>query len=143
MDSGLSTDSIFIAALAADADIMDAVSGRLYGTAIGLPDEEADNVPCPYLIVTFDSLTNDELTKDSSWEGDTDRVQVGVTVTATTLGGLHDLTQMVREAVRGYMEETATALEDYQLTATSIQYDSLKPCYWQVLNYNCEVRVER
>lgn len=139
MDSGLATDSIIIAALAADADIMDVVGGRLYGTAIGLPDEEAENVPCPYLIVTFDGLTNEGLTKDSSWEGDTDRVQVGVTVAAATLGALHDLTQMVREAVSGYLVETETAVEDYQLTATGIQYDSLKPCYWQVLNYNCEV----
>jgi hypothetical protein len=135
---GLQTDSIFIAALSADADIMEVISGRLYGTAIALPDEDADNAPVPYLIVTFDGLTNDSLTKDAM-EGDTDSVQVGVTCVAQTLGGLHDLTQMVREAVRGYLESEETAVTDYQLSADAIQYDSLKPCYWQVIHYACEV----
>ena len=41
---GLATDSIFIAALSASEDIMEAVGGRIYGTAIPLPDEDAENV---------------------------------------------------------------------------------------------------
>ena len=51
---GLSTDSIFITALRASQELTQAVGGRIYGTAIPLPDEDADNVPPPYLIVTFD-----------------------------------------------------------------------------------------
>ena len=27
----------------------------------------------------------------------------------------------------------------YQFTADAVQYDSMKPCYWQVLRYQCEV----
>ena len=71
---GLSTDSIFIAALSASDDIMEAVGGRIYDTAIPLPDEEAENTPVPYIIVTFDSLQNDQTTKDDRYESEYDKV---------------------------------------------------------------------
>ncbi|MBR7125988.1 MAG: hypothetical protein IKC86_05225, partial [Prevotella sp.] len=71
--SSLATDSIFIAAIRSDADIMQEIGGRIYSTAIPLPDEDADNVPVPYIIVTFDGLTNDQTTKDSL-EANTDTV---------------------------------------------------------------------
>ena len=136
---GLSTDSIFIAALSASEDIMEAVGGRIYGTAIPLPDEDAENAPVPYIIVTFDSLQNGEMTKDDLYEGTEDKVQVSIEVVGQTLGQLHDLTQMVRDVVLDYFRNNATAVEDYTFSAQGIQYDSMKPCYWQVLSYQCEV----
>lgn len=136
---GLSTDSIFIAALSASEDIMEAVSGRLYGTAIPLPDEEAENTPVPYIIVRFDSLTNGETTKDDLYEGSEDRVQIGIEVVGQTLGHLHDLTQMVRDVVLDYFRSNETSVVDYQFSASEIRYDSDKPCYWQVLSYQCDV----
>jgi hypothetical protein len=27
---------------------------------------------------------------------------------------------------------------DYQFSAQSVNYDQLKPCYWQVLSYQCD-----
>lgn len=136
---GLATDSIFIAALSASEDIMEAVGGRIYGTAIPLPDEDAENVPLPYIIVTFESLQNGDQTKDDLYEGGEDKVAIGVTVVAGKLGGLHDLTQMVRDVILGYFRANATAVEDYDFSAQAIQFDSMKPCYWQVLTYQCEV----
>jgi hypothetical protein len=112
---------------------------RLYGTAIGLPDEDADNVPVPYVIVTFDGLTNDQGTKDDRYESDYDTVNIGVEVTAKTLDDLHTLTQMVRDTILSYLRATDTAIMDYNFAAQQIQYDSLKPCYWQVLTYQCDV----
>lgn len=138
---GLSTDAIFVAAIKSDDELMGAISGRLYGTAIPLPDEDADNVPVPYVIVTFDGLTNDAQTKDCPYEGDFDSVNIGVEVTAASLVALHELTQKVRTVVLGYMESEDTTVRDYQLTAGPIQYDQLKPCYWQVLRYQCDVEI--
>ena len=66
-------------------------------------------------------------------------VAIGVTVVAGKLGGLHDLTQMVRDVILSYFRANATAVEDYDFSAQSIQFDSMKPCYWQVLSYQCEV----
>ena len=53
---GLLTDKIFFEALKADTTFMQAIGNRLYGTAIPMPDENADKVPVPYAIVTFDGL---------------------------------------------------------------------------------------
>ena len=137
---GLSTDSIFIYALSASEDIMQAVDGRIYGTAIPLPDEEADNVPVPYIIVTFNGLNNIDETKDDMYESDYDSVNIGIEVIGKTLGHLHDLTEMVRDVIHQYFMNNETPVEGYQFSAQPIIFDSEKPGYWQVLNYQCEVR---
>lgn len=134
----LATDSIFVKAIQSDASLMQKIGGRLYGTAIGLPDEEADNVPVPYIIVTFDGLTNDQGTKDDRYESRYDKVEIGVEVTAKTLDDLHILTEMVRDTILSYLRSRTTAVDDYLFTAEGIQYDSMKPCYWQVLRYQCD-----
>lgn len=134
----LATDSIFVKAIQSDASLMQKIGGRLYGTAIGLPDEEADNVPVPYIIVTFDGLTNDQGTKDDRYESRYDKVEIGVEVTAQTLDELHNLTETVRDTILSYLRSRTTAVDDYLFTAEGIQYDSMKPCYWQVLRYQCD-----
>ena len=147
----LATDSIFTTALQSNSDLMATLGyvaptltdngkpARLYGTAIPLPDENLDNVPVPYVIVTFDGLNNDTGTKDDRYESENDRVNIGIEVVGETLKDLHDLTQMVRDTVLGYLRANHTNVEDYTFTADAIQYDSLKPCYWQVLRYQCDV----
>lgn len=147
----LATDSIFTTALQSNSDLMATLGyvaptltdkgkpARLYGTAIPLPDEDADNVPVPYVIVTFDGLNNDAGTKDDRYESEYDRVNIGIEVVGKTLEDLHGLTQMVRDTVLAYFRANHTNVEDYNFSADAIQYDSLKPCYWQTLRYQCEV----
>ena len=125
-------------AIQSDASLMQKIGGRLYGTAIPLPDEDADNVPVPYVIVTFNGLTNDQGTKDDRYESRYDKVEIGVEVTAKTLDDLHVLTEMVRDTILSYLRSRTTAVDDYLFTAEGIQYDSMKPCYWQVLRYQCD-----
>ena len=125
-------------AIQSDASLMQKIGGRLYGTAIPLPDENADNVPVPYVIVTFNGLTNDQGTKDDRYESRYDKVEIGVEVTAKTLDDLHVLTEMVRDTILSYLRSRTTAVDDYLFTAEGIQYDSMKPCYWQVLRYQCD-----
>ena len=148
----LATDSIFITALQSSPELMEAITvyvskgvehrseqPRLYGTAIPLPEEEADNVPIPYLIVTFDGLNNDQTTKDDTYESDCDHVQIGIEAAAPTLEALHTLTQQVREVIHGYFTTNETAVSGYHFTAEPIVYDEWKPGYGQVLRYQCEV----
>ena len=125
-------------AIQSDASLMQKIGGRLYGTAIPLPDEDADNVDVPYIIVTFNGLTNDQGTKDDRYESRYDKVEIGVEVTAKTLDDLHVLTEMVRDTSLSYLRSRTTAVDDYLFTAEGIQYDSMKPCYWQVLRYQCD-----
>ena len=143
----LATDSIFITALQSNSELLEALgydpetgeNARLYCTAIPLPDEDADNVPVPYVIVTFDGLTNDQGTKDDRYESEYDTVNIGVEVIARNINELHDMTQMVRDTILSYIRENDTAIMDYNFAAQQIQFDSRKPCYWQVLTYQCDV----
>ena len=135
----LATDSIFVDALKSNSTLVESVGGRIYGTAIPLPDEDADNVPVPYLIVTFDGLNNDVDSKDDEIESDTDKVNISIEVVGETLAKLHELTQAVRDTVRDYLATNDTDITEYQFGAQAIQYDSMKPCYWQVLTYQCDV----
>ena len=135
----LATDSIFVDALKSNSTLVESVGGRIYGTAIPLPDEDADNAPVPFLIVTFDALNNDVDSKDDEMESDTDKVNISIEVVGETLAKLHELTQAVRDTVRDYLATNDTDITEYQFGAQAIQYDSLKPCYWQVLTYQCDV----
>ena len=150
----LATDSIFVSALQSNSELLEKLTEsidddgttvidetpRLYGTAIGLPDDDADNVPVPYVIVTFDGLTNDQGTKDDRYESEYDTVSSGVEVTAKTLDDLRELTQMVRDTILSYLRTSDTAIIGYQFAARQIIYDPDKPCYWQVLTYQCDVK---
>lgn len=150
----LATDSIFVTALQSNQKLMDKLKAyvdkdgsiqeddvpRLYGTAIGLPDEDVDNVPVPFVIVVFDSLTNDQGTKDDCYESSYDKVEISVIVVGRTLNDLHELTQMVRDTILSHMRTTTTPVQDYTFTAGPIIYNADKPCYWQELDYQCDVK---
>lgn len=145
----LQTDIIFVRALRENQELMAQLpAGDVYNTAIALPEPEAENAPLPYIIVSYDGMTNDQTTKDS-FESDTDTVTIGIEVAASTRKELFDLTQAVRSTVLGFFEQLpeddedfAEAPMDYQLSATAVNYDDLKPCYWQRLSYQCDVRAQ-
>ena len=125
----------------------EAVLPRIYNTAIPLPDEEADNVPVPYIILSFDALTNDQSTKDS-FEGNTDQVQIGIEIAAVNRPQLGTLAELVRQTVREYFENIDPEDDDYELipldyqfSASAVQYDAQKPCHWQVLQYQCDTNL--
>ena len=137
----LQTDILFYDALKADTDLMTAIGDRLYCTAIPEPDLEAENTPCPYVIVTFDGLNNQDQTKDNPSEGGTDQVQVGIDVAANDRIELATLTKQIRRIIHEDFtsDDTGEKPYDYTFSAEAVQYDSMKPCYWQVLHYQCEV----
>ena len=142
----LQTDIIFVKALRANADLMaQLAAGDVYNTAIALPDEDLDNAPLPYVIVSFDGLTNDVETKDDPYEGDSDNVTISIEIAARTRTELGQLAEAVRHQVHDYFVEADPTDDDfnlvpldYQFSAQQVNYDQLKPCYWQVLSYQCD-----
>jgi len=146
----LITDAIFVKALRSNtALIAQLPAGDVYNTAIALPDEDADNAPLPYVIVSFDGLNNQDTTKDNDYDGLTDTVTVGIEIAAETRPKLGELARSVRKTLREYFREHQDddSDEDYQLipddmtiSAQPVQYDSLKPCYWQQLTYQCDTK---
>lgn len=141
----LITDKVFYNALRSNAALMEQVGGRIESTSIPVPDDQVNNEPVPYIIITFDGLQNEGFTKDNSYEGDTDKVQVSIDVTAQTRDELGDLMQTIRQTVIDYFEgiqktddEWPLIPSNYTLTASPVAYDSMKPCYYQTLTYNCD-----
>ena len=135
----LQTDIIFVKALRANADLMKQLAaGDVYNTAIALPDEDLDNAPLPYFIVSFDGLTNDVETKDDPYEGDSDNVTISIEIAAKTRTELGQLAEAVRHQVHDYFVEADPTDDDfnlvpldYQFSAQQVNYDQMKPCYWQ------------
>ena len=142
----LQTDIIFVKALRADEELMAKLAaGDVYNTAIALPDEDLDNAPLPYVIVSFDGLTNDIDTKDDPFESDSDAVNISIEIAARTRSELGQLAEAVRHQVHQYFldadptdDDAELIPHDYQFSAQAVNYDSLKPCYWQVLTYQCD-----
>ncbi len=148
----LITDIIFVKALRSNTTLMaQLAAGDVYNTAIALPDEDADNAPLPFVIVSYDGMQNDDTTKDDEFEGDTDRVQISIEVAAESRPQLGDLTTAIRDTVRSYFrdhqgddsdEDFALIPLEMTVSAQPVQYDPQKPCYWQVLQYQCDTNID-
>ena len=109
------------------------------------------NTPLPYLVVTFEPLTNAAETKDNPYRGDEDRVTIGIEVAAESPDDLTDLAELVRDEVDRFMETYAPEAGEEDLTSliplgydfstTEKTYNWMKPCYFMKLNYQCEANV--
>ena len=145
----LQTDIIFVAAIKSDDALIQQLAARdVYNTSIAMPDEDMNHAPVPYVIVAEGDVVNDGTTKDD-YEGDTDSVEITVEVTARNRNELVKLTNKVRNAVLRFFNN-ATEEDDYfdmvpigyKFSATKVMYDPLKPCFWRVLKYQCDVKNE-
>lgn len=136
----LITDKVFYNALLSNNELVDMVSGRIENTSIPVPDDELLNEPVPYIIITYDGMQNDGFTKDNSYEGDTDYVQVSIEVAAEDRETLGNIMETIRNTVVRYFEDGGDVLtpNSYTLTAGQVSYDPDKPCYSQTLQYNCD-----
>lgn len=143
----LQTDVIFVKALRSNQELISKLAAHdVYNTAIALPDEQADNAPIPYVIVSFDGLNTDDSTKDTVYDALTDDVQIGIVVVARTRPKLAELTVAIRNTIRNYFctvivdqqhEDFALLPNSYTFSASDVKYDGNKPCYWQVLTFKC------
>lgn len=143
----LVNDIIFVKALQSNEELLAMLpAGDVYNTAIAVPDADLNNAPVPYVIVSFDGMQNNGFTKDARFEGEDDKVQIGIEIAAETRQQLGQIATMVRDTIQDYFENLPDDDEDYELmpidyelTASGISYDADKPCYWMTLNYNCDV----
>lgn len=143
----LTTDEIFYKALTADKQLTEAVGGRIRSTCFEVPWGEKDNTPTPYILVIFEGLNNDGLTKDNDYEGETDNVSVSIEVAAESRKDVGRIAKMVRRAVFDYIYNMDEDCEDYdnrpssyQMSASAALWDDSKPAYFQILTYQCETK---
>lgn len=131
-------DEIIYEAIRADAELS-SLQGGIHSTCIEVPPMDADNTPLPYIIITDDSLQNQQGSKDEQWESMYDNVQAGVEIVAISPNEVKRLRRLVRRAIARYMERMDEAPLLLSLTNDGIAWDWTKPCYYDTLHYQCEV----
>ena len=140
----VAVDELLYNALKADADVMQAVGGRIVSTCFEVGPDEDDNTPLPCIIITDDGLQNTPEDKDYTWESDEDRVQASVEVDAESPKAVKQLMRMCRKAIADYIceldddGEEVPILESVQ--SNGIAWDWLKPCYHSTITYNCIIK---
>lgn len=137
-------DEIIYDAIQADEALMTAIDGRVVSTCFEVSPDEKDNTPLPNIIVTDDGFQNQDTTKDSVWEGEDDEVQVTVDIAAKSPNEVKDLVRMVRRAVSRYIigmyENHEVVPELDKLSSDGLQWDWMRPCYYQKLTFNCSIK---
>jgi len=141
----LLTDKIFVRALRSNQALMNQLpDGDVHNTTIAVPDEDLDNVELPYIIVSFDGMNNMNQTKDD-YEGEIDSVTVSIEAAARTRPELGNLMTDVRQIVCDFfltLSDDDPDFDliplDYSLSANQVQYDALRPCFFQTLTYVCD-----
>lgn len=136
----LITDRVFYDALKSNDGVRRMVGGRIYSTDIPVPDEQYDNEPLPYIIISYDGMSNQSFVKDYSYEGLTDSDKISVHLSASTREELGELAVAVRRAVVGYFREHPDHPQmpsEYDLTASEVVYWPWRPGYGQALTYLC------
>jgi hypothetical protein len=139
-------DVILYQALTADADLMEAVGGRIQSTCFEVGPDEPDNTPLPYIIVTDDGFQNQQTTKDYLWESIEDRVQATIEIGAASKNEVQTLLKACRRAVENqisHLAEQGEAIPQLEgLRSDGIAWDWMKPCYYTHLIYECTINTE-
>lgn len=139
-------DVILYQALTADADLMEAVGGRIQSTCFEVGPDEPDNTPLPYIIVTDDGFQNQQTTKDYLWESIEDRVQATIEIGAASKNEVQTLLKSCRRAVENqisHLAEQGYAIPQLEgLRSDGIAWDWMKPCYYTHLIYECTINTE-
>lgn len=112
------------------------VENRIFNTMRPEYDEQEDKIP--YIVVTYEGMTNDNDNKDSI-EGDEDVERVNVLIVAQDRVQLSNIINEARKAIRDYLGGDAFdtyGIADYSVTASAILGDWTVPCVYQSLNYS-------
>ena len=139
----LIADKFFYNAIATCEDVTAIVGDRIFNPARDTTAMDEDRIP--YIIVSFEGLTNNQSTKDDDVEGTEDKVTVGILVVASDCDRLGELAEIIRKRCREYREANADDLLTpigWDFSASRVEYDIEKPCCYQQLTYQCDTNRE-
>lgn len=137
----LATDTVFMAAIEADATIMEMIGGRRWCTSAPMPEESFyDNVAVPFIIVRYGGFSSDQGTKDDPFDSGDDTTTINIMIAANDNDELTDLAGRVRRAVHRYLTDH---MGEEGVPASTVpgggqkSYDDLKPAYCIALSWQC------
>ncbi len=134
----LRLDKIFFDAITADAELMQAVGGRVKSTCFEVSRDEQDNTPLPYIVIRALGKQPAQTTKDDEWMPSQWRVGAGVEVGASSPNEVDALVMKAMQAIANYIvtmsihgEEFPYLNEGFPQTQ-GVSWDLTKPCYFDV-----------
>ena len=141
----LRLDEIFYKAITADADLMQAVGGRVKSTCFEVSPEDTDNTPLPYIIIIDEGKAPAQTTKDDEWMPSQWRVGAGVEIGAKSPNEVDALVMKAMKAIAEYISALASQGEEIPYLnegfpqTQGVQWDWTKPCYWDIAHYQCDI----
>ena len=141
----LRLDKIFFDAITADAELMQAVGSRVKSTCFEVSPDEQDNTPLPYILIMDEGKQPAQTTKDDEWMPSQWRVGAGVEVGAKSPNEVDALVMKAMKAIAEYIGDLAEQgkeipwLSEGFPQTQGISWDWLKPCYFDVAHYQCDV----
>ena len=136
-----SLDEILYDAITADETLTALTGGRVVSTCFEVPPDEEDNTPLPNIIIVNNGFQNQATTKDNLWESCEDRVVATVDIAATSPAEVIRIVKLVRKAIETHIASIYANGNDIpyldSLSGSDIAWDWMKPCYHQVLTYQC------
>ena len=141
----LRLDKIFFDAITSDADLMQAVGGRVKSTCFEVSPDEQDNTQLPYIIIIDEGKQPAQTTKDDEWMPSQWRVGAGVEVGAKSPNEVDALVMKAMRAIAAHIvnlsdqgEEIPWLNEGFPQTQ-GVAWDWTKPCYFDVAHYQCDI----
>jgi hypothetical protein len=141
----LRLDKIFFDAITADAELMQAVGGRVKSTCYEVSPDEQDNTPLPYILILDEGKQPAQTTKDDVWMPSQWRVGAGVEVGAKSPNDVDTLVMKAMKAIAEYISNLADQgekipwLNEGFPQTQGVAWDWTKPCYFDVAHYQCDV----
>ena len=141
----LRLDKIFFNAITADADLMQAVGGRVKSTCFEVSPDEQDNTPLPYIVIRDLGKQPAQTTKDDEWMPSQWNVGAGVEVGASSPNEVDALVMKAMKAIANHISTLASQGEEIPYLnegfpqTQGVDWDWTKPCYWDLAQYQCDV----
>ena len=145
----LRLDKIFYDAIVADDVIMQAVGGRVKSTCFEVPPDKDDNTPLPYILIMDEGKQPSQTTKDDEWMPSQWSVGAGLEVGAASPNEVDALMMKAIRTIAEYISTLAGQGEDIPYLnegfpqTQGVSWDWMKPCYFDVAHYQCELNYEK
>lgn len=142
----LKLDQLIYNAICADSELMTTIGNRVESTCFEVSPDAKDNTPLPYIVIRDEGKQPAQATKDDDWMPSMWQMGAAIEVGAKDPKEVDDIAMMAMRAVNNYItdlynqgEYIPNLLEGFPKT-DGVQYDWMKPCYWDLVHYVCDVQ---
>jgi hypothetical protein len=141
----LQLDLILFNAITSDSELMEIIGGRVKSTCFEVSPDEKDNTQLPYIVIRDLGKQPSQQTKDDGWMPSQWQVDAGIEIGAESPNEVDVIAMKVMKAVDNHIRALAGQGSDIPYLQNGfpqtkgIEWDWTKPCYWDVVSYQCDI----